>query len=312
MNAIRIRETEKRDLKALMDMWNDGEVMKFVGFPNGLGMNEAKMDKWYDWIKSQPDTRHYAIIDMDKGFCGETFYSYKDKDAPAVLDIKLMKAARGNHLGNMALSFAIDMLFKNTDATRAYVDPNKENLPAVALYKRLGFEAIAKENTEYPDAVYMEIDRESWKETRREGIRLAPVDKENFEAVCLLRVADEQRNFVATNSFSLAEAAYKKECVPNAIYTGYNMVGFLMQATDSSDHLEWIYRLMVDKDFQGLGYGKRALELAMEILKEKSKEKVIRISFEPENLTARKLYEKLGFEDTGEMSGDETLYEYRW
>ncbi|HOP56715.1 MAG TPA: GNAT family N-acetyltransferase [Bacillota bacterium] len=312
MSYIIIRETKEKYLPDLMNMWNDGEVMKYVNYPNGLGMNGFKMESWYKWLQSQGDTKHFIILDDETGFLGETFYCYAKKNKPASLDIKLIKNARGRHVGNLALSYAIDMLFKNTKAMTAYVDPNKENLPALSLYKRLGFEKVEKQNDLYPDAVYMEINREKWQKQRLESIRLAPIDRDNVFPVCFLKVKDDQKNFVATNSLSLAQAAYQTECIPHAIYCGYNLVGFLMHATDEKDGLQWIYRLMIDRDFQGLGYGEKAMKIVMDTLKKQSKSNRIRISFEPTNKIARQLYEKLGFVDSGQMDGDETIYEYTW
>jgi len=44
MSFITISETREKHLPDLMKMWNDGEVMKYVGFPDGLGMDMAKME----------------------------------------------------------------------------------------------------------------------------------------------------------------------------------------------------------------------------------------------------------------------------
>lgn len=40
---ISIRETTSRDLKDVQKLWADGDVMKFVGFPEGLHETDEKM-----------------------------------------------------------------------------------------------------------------------------------------------------------------------------------------------------------------------------------------------------------------------------
>lgn len=35
---VNIKETKEEDLKNTLLLWSNGEVMKFVGFPNGLGI----------------------------------------------------------------------------------------------------------------------------------------------------------------------------------------------------------------------------------------------------------------------------------
>ena len=50
-NNISINETTKNDLDNILALWNDGEVMKYVGFPNGLGETMENLIRWYGWIK---------------------------------------------------------------------------------------------------------------------------------------------------------------------------------------------------------------------------------------------------------------------
>ncbi len=309
---IIIRETNKKNLPDLMSMWNDGEVMYYVGFPNGLGMTEEKMDSWLDAIKAKSNTKHYSISDRETGFVGETYYSFKTLDKPAILDIKLIKSARNKQVARLALSFAIDQLFKNTEATCACVDPNLANIPAQKLYEKLGFieKEIRKDNgTDYR---YMEIEKADWQASRIASLTLRGITYDNFLEACFLQVREDQKNFIATNSFSLAQSKYQDECIPKAVYSGINMVGFLMYCVDRNDHEYWIYRLMIDQRYQGLGYGRKAMELILEQLMPLSEKKLIKISFEPENVVAKTLYENLGFRSTGFMDGGEIVYEKTW
>jgi diamine N-acetyltransferase len=63
---------------------------------------------------------------------------------------------------------------------------------------------------------------------------------------------------------------------------------------------------MVDK-FQGKGYGRFAIQMMLELVRTEQRIQSVGISYEPENEAARKLYASLGFEETGEMVGDEVL-----
>ena len=66
---------------------------------------------------------------------------------------------------------------------------------------------------------------------------------------------------------------------------------------------------MIDKRYQGRGYGKEALKLAIDFIRTWpcGKAEYCWISYEPENEVAKKLYASLGFEETGEMCGDEIV-----
>ena len=137
---ITIKETTTNDLDNIKQLWADGDVMKFVGFPEGLHETDESMQKWFNWIlSSRPIVNHFSVFDNDV-YCGETFFAIDVKqDNSASLDIKLFKFARGKGIATTALSYAIEEAFKN-GAKKVWVDPSPNNEKAIALYERLGFE----------------------------------------------------------------------------------------------------------------------------------------------------------------------------
>ncbi|GAV11855.1 N-acetyltransferase [Paenibacillus sp. NAIST15-1] len=143
-------------------------------------------------------------------------------------------------------------------------------------------------------------------------IALKEIDRSNFFDVIKLSVADEQSDFVATNLFSLAQAKAFPECVCLAIYHDEVLVGFTMYCIDEEDHEYWIYRLMIDTKYQSKGYGKAAMQLLIERIKEDIQHRVIYISFEPENTWAKQLYGKLGFEEDGRVIDGEIVYKLEY
>ena len=160
---IIIKETTEKDLENVKRLWADGDVMKFVGFPEGLHETDESMRRWINRIiSSRPATNHFSVFDNDV-YCGEAFFSIDKKhDDSASLDIKLFKFARGKGIATSALTYAIEEAFRN-GAKKVWVDPNPDNVKAIALYERLGFER--KKMPEYlidPDSVtsiYMELSR---------------------------------------------------------------------------------------------------------------------------------------------------------
>jgi len=164
---ITIRETQSEDLENIRALWNDGDVMRFVGFPDGIGVTSDDMVRWFDWIeRGRPRRNHYSIYAEEIGYCGESFY---DIDAAhgyaAALDIKLFAKARGRGIASTALSHAIRAAFDN-GALRVWVDPNTKNERALALYHRLGFQEKEMPPHLKADAahgaaatVYLEIER---------------------------------------------------------------------------------------------------------------------------------------------------------
>jgi len=138
-------------------------------------------------------------------------------------------------------------------------------------------------------------------------VEFKEITTDNYNECLKLEVSDNQKNFVASNMYSLAQAwVFHENAYPFAIYADNKMVGFIMMGY-KPEGIYNIWRLMIDKRFQGKGYGKAAVLLAVEYLKEKYNVNEIFLSFEPDNTVAEKLYSSMGFQRTGEIAGDEIM-----
>ena len=138
---------------------------------------------------------------------------------------------------------------------------------------------------------------------------IRPVTKANWQALIKLKVREDQKHFVASNVYSIAQAQFGDEYEghwdlhPFGIYEGDIPVGFLMYALNFEHPTQqaFIQRLMVDENFQGKGYGKFGMEWMLELFRADQRIKEVSISYEPENEGARKLYASLGFAETGRI-----------
>ena len=142
---------------------------------------------------------------------------------------------------------------------------------------------------------------------------IRPVTKENWLALIKLQVREDQRQFVASNVFSIAQAQFGDDFEghwdlhPFGIFDGDEPVGFLMYGLNLEHPKQqaFIQRLMVDEKFQGKGYGRFGMQKILEIFRADVRIKEVGISYEPENEAARTLYASLGFSETGRMMEDE-------
>ena len=146
---------------------------------------------------------------------------------------------------------------------------------------------------------------------RATTIRLRPITRANWQTCVSIEVRPDQRDFVASNAYSLAQAAYEPGLIPLAVYDAERdeMVGFLMYAELPDEQgRHWIYRVMIAPQQQGKGYG-RALMLAA-IARMRATIPTLReitLDFHKDNAVAERLYESLGFRKTGEVEGDEVF-----
>ena len=131
-------------------------------------------------------------------------------------------------------------------------------------------------------------------------VHLKQVTKENLDAVLALNVNDDQKHFVSSAADSLAKAyVYTKTAFPFAVYSDETIVGFIMMGYYEEKKYYTLWKLMIDQQYQGRGYGKAALELGIAFLKERFRAKEIYTGVIPDNKVAKSLYLSIGFEDTG-------------
>ena len=138
-------------------------------------------------------------------------------------------------------------------------------------------------------------------------ITFRPVTRENFAAVTELTVAPGQAEFVASNLYSLAEAYVESTWTPLAIHAGDQLVGFAMFGRDDETGRWWIMRYMIDADYQGRGFGTAALPGLIDLIVERHGCSELFLGYEPSNEVASRLYARMGFAPTGEMTGGEIV-----
>lgn len=141
---------------------------------------------------------------------------------------------------------------------------------------------------------------------KTENIKLIEINSDNWYECCLLEVSENQKAFLELNAVSIAQSKFETTLKPYAIYLENKVVGFLMYNT-MLEELDgyWVYRIMVDKNYQGKGIGKKATELMIaEIAKLPNAQKVV-VGYHPDNLGAHHLYASLGFVDNGDRFGKE-------
>jgi diamine N-acetyltransferase len=138
-------------------------------------------------------------------------------------------------------------------------------------------------------------------------IEFRSVDAHNWRACADLAVAPEQRDFVSPVARYLCLCHYGGVWHPLAVYSGDQVVGFVMWAVDRDDQSGWIGGLVIDQARQRKGFGRATVEALTRRLLETGGCRSCALSYAPENAVARALYASLGFVETGELEGDEQV-----
>lgn len=131
-------------------------------------------------------------------------------------------------------------------------------------------------------------------------ISIKEITRENIDDVLALKVGESQKCFVSTNGDSLAQAyVYSKTAYPFAVYEDDKVVGFIMMGYYDVKSYYTLWKFMIDVRYQNKGYGRKALELGIQYLVDHFGVSEIHTGVVPGNAIAKKLYESVGFKDTG-------------
>ena len=132
-------------------------------------------------------------------------------------------------------------------------------------------------------------------------MKFREIDKSNQLDCITLTVDKNQEHFVADNKQSLVEAAFEDGLYTLGIYNEETMVGFIMYDYDETFPGWSMSRFMIGKQYQGKGYGKKAVLEFLDYFKRKHKTDKIYISVSLENIVARKMYSDIGFKEIKEI-----------
>jgi diamine N-acetyltransferase len=142
-------------------------------------------------------------------------------------------------------------------------------------------------------------------------IELREITRNSVIDVVKLDAGDDRRQ-VAPNSVSIAQAYFEPAAWFRAVYRGEQPVGFVMlydptlSATPESPHF-YLWRLMIDKEHQGRGYGRAAVERLIEYVRTRPGATELHVSHVPAAHALARFYQSLGFRYTGEQDEGELV-----
>ena len=147
-------------------------------------------------------------------------------------------------------------------------------------------------------------------------VSLREVTSDTVRDVCRLEVTVEQQGLVAPNAISIAQAYFEPAAWFRAIYAGDTPVGFAMiydptrtSTPEAGPDTCFLWRFMIDRRHQRLGYGAAALTLVIAHARTLAGVARMKTSYVPQPGNASPLYERAGFRATGELDDGEHVLE---
>ena len=140
-------------------------------------------------------------------------------------------------------------------------------------------------------------------------VHLEDVDTENWRLG--LSVSEAQESFVSNSDRILARAwAYRgHRSRAFVIYNDDTPVGMVLYYDWEDGGAYDLSQLFIDRRYQGKGYGRKASEPVLQMMRADGKYDRVVLCFIEGNDSAKRLYESLGFRLTGDADGNEIIME---
>ena len=143
---------------------------------------------------------------------------------------------------------------------------------------------------------------------RDAAVSLREIKRETLRPFLRMKVAESQERMVANNAVSIAQAHFEPKAWFRGIYADETPVGFIMLYDDPEEPVYFLWRLMVADEFQGMGYGRKAIAQLVEYVKTRPNATELKVSHVPDLPgNPGPFYQKLGFEYTGEEDDGELV-----
>ena len=273
-------EHDRAELSTEVVPWHRGKLGVFVAEARGelVGFSEVSMHERADGCHSSP-VGYLEAWWVDGG------------SRRTGIGTQLLTAAEAWAVENGATEMASDAHADNDISRRAHRATGfAERRPVVRFHKPIAAKAAPSTR---PD--------------RSATVTLREIDQENVRAVVQLEVAAHQRSMVATNAVSLAQYAVSPKAWTRAVYADDEPVGYVLLYDDPDGPEYFHWRFMIDRRYQGLGFGERAIGLVVDYVRTRPDASGLLTSYVPRAGGPGPFYHRLGFVDTGEEDGGELV-----
>lgn len=142
---IKFRDHLKSDIPYRVKWLNDKKVNKYIGNHLGRRTNTKEQADWFFNYEFNHAKKFFTICDNTKpiGFMGFTEIDRYNKNGAIFIAIGEIDY-QGCGIGTLAMEYLINYGFKRLKLHKLTLAVLEKNLPAIKLYKKLGFKVEGK------------------------------------------------------------------------------------------------------------------------------------------------------------------------
>lgn len=138
-------------------------------------------------------------------------------------------------------------------------------------------------------------------------IKLVDINEKNWSGVRQLCISDNQQACIDIPMNIIAQGYVYRHCNAKVIGIANDnqIIGIaLVKDLDGEPAFYELQQFMIDKRFQNNGFGTEALKLIVSMLQEEGKYNCVRVCVSKFNTAALRVFEKIGFKDSGYIDSD--------
>ena len=151
---LEIRKTSaiNENISFLYSLWTNPDIMKFVGYPQGLRISEEDIKKQLQKEYLDEFNRVLLVFLKDSNIpIGECKLGSPDKNNIAYTDIKLLPEYQGKGFGSEIKRALIDYLFTNTQCKAIKGTPNRNNIASIKMQEAVGGKRVKEGCYHFPE-----------------------------------------------------------------------------------------------------------------------------------------------------------------
>lgn len=157
-----LKPLEKKDIYILREWRNNPENCKYL---SKLPYITVEMqEKWYEKYLNDENEIIFSIneiLELKRIVGSVSIYNFKDNSCEVGKIMVGDKEAHNKKIGYNSMVALINLIFKKMSYIKIYLHVYEENIPALKIYKKLGFNIIGITNQEKKEFL-MELTKEEW------------------------------------------------------------------------------------------------------------------------------------------------------
>lgn len=172
-DLIMVRPIEVEDAKYFHKWWNDGNLMKDVGFKDGLKLSlEEITNRFQKRISADSDNKLFIVYDKQLNVpIGELSYGEINlEERSCRIGMKICELEyQGRGYGKHSLCEFLKYLFTELDLEIIYIDTLMTNTRAINLYQKIGSKVMEIKKAFWTnpegvacDAIFFQLTREDF------------------------------------------------------------------------------------------------------------------------------------------------------